>query len=409
MSEKRLKILYISQYFYPEIGATQTRAFEMAYNLVRRGHRVTVLTEFPNHPTGLIPDTYRHRLVEYEFYRGIDVVRTWVFARPIKTFVTRMGLYLSFMIVAGFYGSFLSTKYDIVYVTSPPFFVGVTGLWLSRLKGAKFVFEIRDMWPQGAVELGELSNRRYIRWAERLERFYYRKAERIIVVTRGFQNDLQEKGIDVGKVRFIPNGTNTELFCDLGGAAKRDLGLENNFVVLYAGILGIAQGLEMVCDVIENCKVYSDIHFLFVGEGPLKSKLTEIKKAKELINLTLLSQVPRERIASYISAADCCLVPLKKIPLFKRTVPSKLFDYMACEKPVIVSVDGESRKIIEESHAGLYVEPENIENMIRAILKLKSSVRLRKKMGRAGRRFVSDRYSRRQAAVMLENVFYELF
>ncbi len=402
-----MNILYISQYFPPEIGATQTRAIEMASNLVRQGHQVTVLTEFPNHPKGIIPDNYRGKFIEHERVKGVDVVRTWVYARPNKTFITRMGFYLSFMCTALMAGWFLRGKFDVVYATSPPFFVGVTGLLLSRLKSAKFVFEIRDLWPQSAVELGELSNKTFIHWAERLEKVYYNKAVALIAVTKGIYQHLLSHSYG-GKVHLVLNGTNTDLFYYRGTAKKYEMGWDKKFVVLYAGILGIAQGMEKLCELIENCKTHMEIQFVFIGEGPQKNKVKQLQEKKNLHNLLLLDEVPREIIPEYISAADCCLVPLKKNPLFLGALPSKMFDCMACERPVILSVNGEAKRVLDESGGGIYVEPENVHAMEDAILSLQKSDALCLRMGKAGREFVKKNFSRRQKALDLETILLEL-
>ncbi len=403
-----MTILYLSQYFPPEVGATQTRALEMATNLVRQGHQVTVLTEFPNHPKGIIPPRYRGRCFEHECLNGIHVIRTWVFTRPHKNFYTRMGLYLSFMLTASVIGSALRGRYDIVYATSPPFFVGAAGLWLSRLKNTKFVFEIRDLWPQTAVELGELHNPRFIRWAEKLEKTYYRSAERIIAVTQGIYDTLAKRGYESPKLRLVLNGTNTELFFNHGNLLRAHLELEDKFVVMYAGIFGIAQGMEQLVDMVECLKPSKDIHFVFIGEGPMKQKVLELQRNKGLTNLTVLDEIPREEIAGYISAADCCLVPLKRKPLFLGALPSKMFDFMACERPVIVGVDGEARRIVEQTGAGIFVEPENTGQMIAAIQRLKDSPEARRQMGVAGRALVQEQFSRRQQALKLEAILREI-
>ncbi len=402
-----MRILYITQYFPPEVGATQTRALEMTTNLVKQGHEVTVLTEFPNHPVGIIPPEYKGKWVTVEKWRGMDVIRTWVYARQEKNFKTRMGFYLSFMATSAIAGSYMLPEYDIVYTTSPPFFVGLTGYWLSRLKNAKFIFEVRDLWPDSAVQLGELTNRTFIRWAEKLETFYYNKAERIVTVTQGIKNTLTERGYG-DKTELVLNGTNTDLFKNMGPGMKKKLGLENKFVVLYAGIIGIAQGLEQICDVAEQLQDQPDIAFVLIGEGPVKHKIEKIKQEKSLKNLILMDQVPRDDIPQYISMADCCLVPLKKNDLFMGALPSKMFDYMACEKPVILSVDGEARSVLESSGAGIFVEPENRKDMISAILSLKSGSVDGTSMGLLGREFVEKGYSRKQQALELLSILEKI-
>jgi glycosyltransferase involved in cell wall biosynthesis len=402
-----MNILYISQYFPPEVGATQNRAFEMAANLVRLGHKVTVLTEFPNHPKGIIPPEYRRRWYVKDELEGIRVVRVRVYARPVKTFFTRLGFYLTFMVNAALVGTLIKGPFDIVYATSPPYFVGVTGLWLSLVKRARFVYEVRDLWVQSAAELGELSNPRLLKMAGWLDRLYYRKARRIIAVTRGIYDALAARGLGA-KLHLIYNGTNCELIYDRGDGMRRELGWGEKFVVMYAGILGIAQGLEEICRVVEQLKSDAGIQFAFVGEGPVKHRIEALKKERQLTNLTLLGEIPRERIAEYLSAADCCLVPLKKRETFRGALPSKMFDVMACSRPLLLSVDGEARELVERIGAGLYVEPENDEQLRQAILTLKADPARAKKMGTAGRAFVENNFSRRQAAVELEKILQDV-
>ena len=402
-----MKILYISQYFPPEVGATQNRAVEMAENLVRLGHEVTVLTEFPNHPRGIIPPEYRRRWYEIAGLRGIRVIRVWVYARPVKTFLTRIGFYLTFMVNAALVGTRVRGRYDIVYATSPPYFVGVTGLWLSLVKRARFVFEVRDLWLKSAAELGELSNPHLLRLSGWLDRLYYRRARRIITVTRGIYEELAARGLE-HKLHLIYNGTNCDLMYDRGDGKRRALGLEGRFVVMYAGILGIAQGLEQICQVIGQLKPEQQIHFVFVGEGPVKGKIEALKRDLELSNLTLVGEVSREEIAEYISAADCCLVPLKKREIFLGALPSKMFDVMACSRPLLLSVDGEARALVERIGAGLFVEPENGAALSAAIMALKEDPAARQRMGAAGRQFVEKNFSRRQAAIELEAVLQDV-
>lgn len=403
----RMNILYITQYFPPEVGATQNRAFEMASNLVRLGHSVTILTEFPNHPHGIIPPAYRRRWYVKDELEGIRVIRVWVFARPVKTFLTRMGFYLSFMVNAALVGTLVRGPWDIVYATSPPYFVGVTGLWLSLVKRARFVFEVRDLWVKSASELGELSNPRVLKMAGWLDRLYYRKAWRLIAVTRGIYDDLAARGL-AGKLHLIYNGTNCEQLYDRGDGQRRALGWQGRFVVMYAGVLGIAQGLEEICRVIARLKSDPQIQFAFVGEGPLKQRIAALQTELGLTNLALLGEIPRERIADYLSAADCCLVPLKKRETFRGALPSKMFDVMACSRPLLLSVDGEARALVEQVGAGLYVEPEDDDALERAILTLKADPGLGKKMGPAGRAFVEKNFSRRQAAIELEQVLQDM-
>lgn len=407
-----MRILYISQYFPPEIGATQTRAYEMASNLIHMGHSVTMLTEIPNHPSGVFPLEYRGKFYERKDLNGIDVIRLWVYASPKKTFYKRLAFYLSFMINAVLVGVLVVKKrYDVVYATSPPLFVGAAGLALSILKRMPFVFEVRDLWPESAIELGELHNRFAIKWATRLEAVCYRRAKKIIVVTNGIHDHLLQRGIPKEKLAVIHNGSNTDLFQyrPTGRARiRRQLGLDNKFIVLYAGIIGIAQGLETVIQAARMLHDQKDIQFIFVGEGPQKAHLTSILSRTNINNLMFLDEQPREIIPDYLSASDIAIVPLRNIDIFRSALPSKIFDAWACERPVLLSAEGEARNVMEKAQGGIRISPENPEEMVSAINFLKSSPDQRLNFGRNGRRFTLQHYSRQAQAEKLENILISL-
>ncbi len=400
-----MRILYYSQYFPPEVGATQTRAYEMSRYLASRGHDVTVVTEVPNHPSGIIPPRYRGRIMERSREGGVDVVRLWVWASPEKNFRSRMRFYLSYMGMAGLAGALLQGRYDVVYATSPPLFVGASGLLAGLLRRAPFVFEVRDLWPESAVALGELNNRKAIVAAEKLESLLYGRASKVVVVTRGIESRLVARGLSPAKVELIPNGANTDLFqySEQGRTSTRQkLGLEGKFVVMYAGVHGIAQGLETLLRAADKLRDESGIAFLFVGEGPKKAELVKLKEALNLNNVTMLPEVSSAEMPTYLSAADCTIVPLKNEPLFQGALPSKMFEAWACERPVILSVAGEARKVLEEAGGGLFCEPEDAGDMAKAIMQLSTQPDEAREMGLSGRNYVAAYYSRQEQAKALE-------
>jgi len=407
-----MKILYLSQYFPPEVGATQARAYDMATGLIRAGHQVTVLTEVPNHPEGIVRKEYRGRLWVRETLDGIDVIRVWVKTSSIKNISTRLLFYLSYMIDATFAGLLLARgRYHLIYATSPPLFVGGAALALSILRRLPLVFEVRDLWPESAVALGELRNRRFIRWSTWLEEHCYRRARRIVVVTQGIRARLIERGFPSEKLTFIPNGSDTERFHpqpEAASALRRQLGLEGRFLVIYAGIHGIAQGLETVLEAAHRLADIPDIHFLFVGDGPSKPQLLQLKEKLRLRNVTMMEGQPREIIPIYLSAADAALVPLRRLDLFKGALPSKMLDAWACSVPVIMTVDGEAREVLNMARGGIYVEPESASRLSDAILQLKDNPALRKEYGRNGRDFVIRNYDRKKLAESLEATLKEV-
>jgi len=402
-----MNILMLSQYFHPEVGATQTRVYEFAKHLARKGHKVTVIAEFPNHPTGIIPKEYKGKLFEREILDGFEVLRVWVLASPNKGTLRRMGFYTSYMLMAIMGGFSSKKKYDVVFATSPPLFVGISGYILSRLKKARFVFDVRDLWPEVAVALGELSNQKVIRLAEKVEVFLYENSSAIVAVTEGFIKHISNLGIKSGKIHHIPNGTIPEIFdpADIDIHLKAGFGLEGKFIVTFAGNHGIAQGLDTIIESAKQLQEHSDIVFFFIGEGPVKQSLIDLKKKYQLSNVIFHPKVPLSQIAKYINMSDILLVPLKKDEVFHTFIPSKMFDFMCCAKPIILSVDGEARQILEDkAQAGKFVPPEDAAALSEAILWSRDNPELCSEYGRNGRDFVLKEYLREQQAQRLESI-----
>jgi len=407
-----MRILYLSQYFPPEVGATQTRAHEMARGLVQAGHQVTMIAEVPNHPHGIIPPAYRGKLYERATLDGIDVIRVWVKSSPVKDFRSRMAFYLSYMVMAALAGIFLARgKFDALYATSPPLFVGGAALILSFLRRIPLIFEVRDLWPESAVALGELKNPRAIRLAAWLEERCYARARQIIVVTQGIYQRLVERGIPTDKLAFIPNGANTNLFQpqpEAAQALRQELGLGEAFVVLYAGIHGIAQGLELLLQCARRLENNTSIRFLFVGEGPVKADLMAQAQQMGLSNIIFYGEVARERVPAFLSLARVAVVPLRKLDLFEGALPSKMFDAWACACPTLVTIGGEAKAVLAQAAAGVWVAPEDVEALSAAILRLVDDPAQVRQMGENGRRFVAEHYSRQAQAQQLEKLLTSL-
>ncbi len=400
-----MRILYLSQYFPPEVGATQSRAIEMASNLVKLGHTVTVITEMPNHPQGITHPDYRGKFFLREWLDGIEVIRIWVYTSPKKTFATRMLFYLSYAVTATLAGIF-STRagYDLIYASSPPLFVGGAGMLLSIFKRIPMVFEIRDLWPESAIELGELNNPTAIKLSTLFEESCYHRARKIITVTAGIRRKLVDRGFNAEKIHLIPNGANTKLFTyrDSGRREVRNqLALNSEFLILYAGIFGIAQGLETLVEAAKRLRSEQNIKFLLVGEGPTKTEITDLVHQYQLSNVILHPQVPRSDIPDYFSAADISIIPLRKIELFKGALPSKMFDSWACECPVLLCVDGEAREILEAANGGYYIQPEDAEVLAVAVARLYHDQSRLSEFGINGRRFTEQHYSREALAMKL--------
>jgi colanic acid biosynthesis glycosyl transferase WcaI len=406
-----MRILHLSQYFPPEPGAVQVRAHAMASNLVTRGHQVTVLTEMPNHPSGIVFPSYRGRLLCREDLDGIDVVRVWVKASPHKTFFTRMAFYLSYMVNAVLRGAWLRGPYDVVYANSPPLFVGAAGLALSYLHQIPFVFEVQDLWPESAIALGELHRPSLIRLATSLEERCYQHARRIVAVSDGIYERLGERGYSADKLALIENGSNTMLFHpqpEAGARLRAQWRLQDKFIALYGGIMGLAQGIETLVETARLLVGEPDVHFILVGDGPRRQAIEDLANLYQLPNLTLLSGQPLAAMPAHLSAADVALVPLRNLELFRGVRPTKMFDAWACQRPTIVSAVGEPRRLMEEAGAGLAAQPEDPADIAQAILALRDDPEKRRQCGLNGQKYVADHYSLQAMALKLERVLLEI-
>jgi len=400
-----VKILYVSQYFPPEMGAPAARAAELSRHWARMGHDVTVLTGFPNHPTGVVPADWRarlHRLRYTETVDGARVIRTWLWPLPNRKAHERIRNYASFCVSAGISGLALH-KPDVIIATSPQLLCALAGWWLALWKRVPFVFEVRDLWPESLAAVGAGSEGSLLhRTLGAIAGFLYRRADRIVVVAPAFVDHLiRYWNVPAAKISIVENGVETDLF-RLDPAAmevRKQLKLEDRFLICYIGTMGNAHGLETLITAAEELQVaLPSAMFLLIGEGAEKERIVQLAAARALTNIQFLGQQPRERIPAYISAADLCLVTLKKTELFKTVIPTKLLEYMACERPVIVAVDGQARQIIEEAGAGVFVEPENSQDMVKAILDLAEDPEHRRLMGTSGRQYIVNKFSREKTA-----------
>ena len=405
-----MKILYITQYFHPEIGATTNRSLANIRYLSKKGHDVTVLTEIPNHPKGIIFDGYKGKMFMTESMEEFKIKRVWVFTSVKKNFVTRLLFYITFAILGSLSAIFRWGKYDIVYVTSPPLFVGMIGLVLKFFfPNTKFVLEVRDLWPDAAIEMGELKNKQFRNFSYSLEKSLYKKADHIVAVTKRFKTRIIEKGYSGDKISVIRNGSDlTFKKLEISNELKERYKTENKFIVIYAGILGIAQNLTTILKAAERLKD-DNIFFLLVGTGPEESILKDYSESRNLTNVIFTGEIPKEKMSEYFSLADCGLIPLKNIKVFERTIPSKLFDYMSANLPIILGVKGEAKEILEKSEAGICFEPDNVEDLVDKIIYLKNNKSEMSQMKIKGRDFVKTNFDRSKLAEKLDEVFAKLF
>jgi colanic acid biosynthesis glycosyl transferase WcaI len=410
-----MKILYLSQYFPPEMGAPAGRAAELSRLWAEDGHEVTVLTGFPNHPTGIVPPRYRRKLrqlVMHENHHGVNVVRTWLLPLPNRKAYERMLNYSSFCISAAATGMFLHRP-ELVIASSPQLLVGLSGWWLARCNGVPFVFEVRDLWPESLAAVGVSSrNSRLHRLLAKIAGFLYRSCDRLVVVTPAFKEYLVEHWrVPAEKISVVENGVETSLFSRLtpNAALRRAIGAEEKFVVSYIGTMGNAHGLDTLLEAAALMRERApEVLFLLVGEGAEKARIVSLAHSRGLTNVRFVGQQPREKIPAYITASDVCLVLLKKSELFKTVLPTKMLEFMSCARPVILGVDGHARNVMERANAGIFVPPEDSAELADTILRLAADPALRESLGRNGRQYVLQHFSRQQTAEVYLDVLQDL-
>jgi glycosyltransferase involved in cell wall biosynthesis len=387
------------------MGAPAARAAELSWHWARMGHDVTVLTGFPNHPTGVVPEEWRSRLHQFRYTETVDgvrVVRTWLWPLPNRKAHERIRNYASFCVSAAFSGLDLP-KPDVIIATSPQLLCALSGWWLAFWKRVPFVFEVRDLWPESLAAVGAGGEKTLLhRTLRAIARFLYRHADRVVVVAPAFKDHLiRYYNVPTAKIFIVENGVETDRF-RLDPAAseiRKHLKIEDRFLICYIGTMGNAHGLEtLIAAAAEIQTALPKATFVLIGEGAEKQRIVELAAGRGLANIQFLGQQPRERIPAYVSAADLCLVMLKKTELFKTVIPTKLLEYMACERAVIVAVDGHARQIVEEAGAGVYAEPENSSALVKAILALEADPERRRQMGANGRQYIVNKFSREKTA-----------
>jgi len=396
------------------MGAPAARASELAHHWAAAGHRVTVLTGFPNHPTGVVPPEYRaklRRLTQHEKWDGVDVLRTWLWPLPNRKAHERMLNYSSFFFSSAITGLF-APKADVVIASSPQLLVALSGWWLARSKKVPFIFEVRDLWPESLEAVGMASGNSLLhRFLAKIAGFLYTNSDHIVVVTPAFKDHLVRNWkISPRKISIVENGVETDLFAPTDATAlRKKLNAEGKFIVGYIGTLGLAHGLETLLEAARQLQhTNAEILFLLVGDGAEREKVAHLVRHHGLNNVLFSGQQPREAVPAYISASDACVVLLKKSELFKTVIPTKMLEFMSCSRPVILSVDGQARQVLEQAQAGICMEPENVSALVQAILRLTRNAGLRNTLGNNGRRYIVQHLSREYTARVYIDVLHEL-
>ncbi len=389
-----MRILFLTHYFSPEVGPATKRIAGLSSNLKKIGHEVSVVTGFPNYPSGIKHKGYQRKLYMEEEIEGIKVYRYYMFSSPRKSTISRLMNYISFMFSCLFF-IFNKNRYDVIITSSPPLFIGISGYILSRILRIPFVFDIRDIWPDIAAEMEELSTKSLIyKMMDSISKFLYANADLITVVTNMKKSKILDKGYNQDKVEVISNGFDKE-FLDfpIDEELIERHKLTESFNIVYAGIVGLAQGLDIIIEVGRKLQSYTDIRFLIIGDGVEKSELEEKVGKIGLKNIEFLGLQTHEKIFTFLKHSGVSIVPLKSDKL-QDSVPSKLYEALGVGCPVVLCAKGESSTILKESQGGIVVEPGDSEGLKTAILELYSNPQKRFEMSEKGQAYVQSNFTR---------------
>lgn len=382
-----MHILIIHQAFASLNEPGGTRHYEFARLLASHGHRVTVIASPVSYITG------GQTIAQDQEMDGVTILRAAVYDAHHKSFFHRVLAFFSFMFSAFWIG--LRVRHvDVVWGTSPPIFQGVTAWALARIKAARFLFEVRDLWPRFAVAVGVLTNPVLIRLSVWLERFLYRRADRVMVNSPGFIEHVRSGGAK--RVDLIPNGADPGMFTsDDGRIPFREAhGWQDRFVALYAGAHGMSNDLGVLLDAAYLLKENPKIQIVFLGDGKEKPALQARAAAMNLPNVTFLRPVPKAEVAHALAGADACIALLKPLDEYKTTYPNKVFDYMAAGKPVVLAIDGVIREVVEAAGCGIFCRPGDATTLANAIRNLAADEAASYTMGLRGREYLQKNFSR---------------
>ena len=398
----RMNILFLSHYFPPEVNAPASRTYEHCKRWVAAGHSVTVITCVPNCPNGVVFPPYRNVWRNEETVDGIRVIRVWTWLAANKGFVSRIANYVSYLINATLCTIRLK-KIDVVVATSPQFFCGWAGVLCHWLRRWPFVLEIRDIWPESIVTVGAMRRSRVIRLLEWLELRMYRDADHIVTVGAGYRQQLLDRGVPAGKLSVIPNGVDCSQLDHPVDASelRQQWASPHQTICTYIGTIGMAHGLEVVLNAATILKQQdrSDIMFWIVGDGAERERLQTAAANRDLDNVRFTGMVAKEDVPQVIANSDCCLVHLKGTELFGTVIPSKIFEIMAQNVPIVMGVRGEALQIVLSAAAGVAMTPDDPESFIQGI----DSITSNKAHASNGRNYVNRFYNRdKLAAEMLK-------
>ncbi|MEM7357338.1 MAG: glycosyltransferase family 4 protein, partial [Acidobacteriota bacterium] len=366
-----MRLAILTQYYPPEMGAPQARLSELASRFVARGHQVDVLTAMPNYPAGKIFPGYGG-VFKRETLDGSRITRTAIYPTKKVGLVPRLANYFSFVFSSALVGAAALPRVDYLLAESPPLFLGLSGFFLSRLKGARLIFNVADLWPQSAVELGVLRDGSALRMARRLEAFCYRRAWLVSGQSRGILADIERRFPEV-PTHHLSNGVDPDLFHPDVEPQRRELGLgeDDECIVLYAGLHGLAQGLTQILEAAARLREVEKLKFVLVGDGPDKENLKARAEELGLDNVRFLDPVPRSAMPSLVASADVGIACLKRS--MRGAVPSKIYESMGAGRPLVLAAEGEPAEIVNGSGAGLVVPSGDVEGLTASLRRLAKS------------------------------------
>ncbi len=401
-----MKILILTQYFPPEVGAPQNRLYELAVRLQQKGADISILTAMPNYPQMAIHKEYKGKFYDFEDMNGLHVHRTWIYVSKSKSIIKRLINYFSFVKTSFWVGLFKLSKFDYIICESPPLFLGITAYALKIIKGAKLIFNVSDLWPESAEKLGLVNNKFFLKSATVLEEFLYKKSDLISGQTQGIVQNISSR-FPNKKVYWLPNGVDLNYYKT--DTITTNWRLDNkfsddDFLLIYAGIIGHAQGLEVILNAANELKQHPKIKFIIVGSGPEKEMLLQLKAKLNTHNVLFFDAVTKKEMPAIIAAANVAVIPLKRLDLFKGAIPSKIFENLAMKKPILLGVEGEAKQLfIDEGNCGLAFIPEDANDLANQILILFNNQNTLKQLGENGYQYVEKKFTRDKIA----NEFWE--
>jgi glycosyltransferase involved in cell wall biosynthesis len=391
-----MKILLLNQVFVSPGEPGHTRHFELAQALRQKGHEMVIVASNLNYQTGMPIDPTRNSVFEQDL-EGIRVFRIPIYSAIHQSYFSRVRSFLSFMF-RSIGVSMRIPNVDLVMGTTPPLFQALSAWRVAFRKHRPFLLEVRDLWPDFAIDMSVIKNPVVIRVARGLEKFLYKRAAKILVNSPAYPVIIKDKGIEKEKIVFIPYGTDIHMFSPEvdGTKVRKDLGIRREFLVVYTGALGQANDIDTVLRAAEHLHEHKDIRIALFGDGKQRERLEADAKRMKLDNVIFAGSRPKKEMPSVVAAADACLAILENIPMFRTTYPNKVFDYMAAGKPTILAIDGVIRNVIEDSKSGIFVEPGNAQMLAQSIVTLSQDLQKRKKMGISGRDYLVTHFDREQ-------------